>query len=1526
MDLLTIPPADYTKCFILTADIDLNGASYQRAVIAPSGEFAGVFDGNGHKITRFSINGGSKIGLFETISKTGKVKNLGIENFTIKVPAGSNYAAGGLAAYNKGLIRNCHAMGIVEGYNSVGGLVGYNDYGMIINCRAAGTISGSGYYTGGVTGSNYYGYIGGCFSAGTVTGTFYAGGLVGINFSGRIANSYSTAAVTSYSVAGGLAGSNKSDSDISHCYSTGFVTGTSSVGGLAGYNAGIINQSYWDMETSGQKTSAGGIGKTTAEMQQQHTYTSSSLITGKIGNALKLDGLDDYVEVPGYYGIGGANSRTVSLWIKTSTANCFHNQQLVEWGGPNQGRFWTVYLSDCRKVVVSDGRRNYDVYSSKSLTDGQWHHVAAVLEQSSVDSGQIKIYIDGVLDRVGPANSVIYTHATSPVRIGKPDAQEQAGTAYHMDDIRIYNRALTALEFTPTYKDGLVAHWKLDETQGSTVAYDSADSHDGTLYNMAAGSWVAGKTGNALQFDGINDYVQMTDYTGIIGANPRTISLWVKTSVSSQIQSMVHWGEDSTGQLWKLFIQTDGTVRMGAFEGAVYSKRSIADNQWHHIAAVLGEGQTRSDQIRLYVDGQPDTIPTTFTCTINTSGASPVHLGAWCKPSTGARSEYFKGLLDEVCIYNRALAPSEFFPQISLPADGLAACWSMDTIENNIVYESVFGYHGILVNSSEGYRWDFVNESVNGTSDYWAMPAAGGYPVLAAFGGYTPPKPEGLGTETNPYLITNAAQLGTIWSRPEASYRLTNDINLEGIRWGMAVIPEFCGKLDGDGFRIKNLNINGGYYLGLIGRNNTLGQVKNLGLENTTIKGKEHIKYAGALAGYNYGSFDQCFSAGSVSGASDSSYIGGITGYNNRGMIQQCYSTCSVGAVSNSYCGGLVGSLDMSTNTDTANIIDCYSAGLITGSWYKGGLVGGSGLYVNPKILNSFWDIQTAMYSTSFGGTGKLTADMKNRATYTCFSWTAGKTGNALSFNTGRDYVNVPDLYGITGANPRTVSLWVKMPPDGGIQTLIHWGYDTTGKTWKLFIQADGTARLGAYSGAVYSTRSVADNHWHHIAAVLENGTNRSDQIKLYIDGQLDTVPTASVCTINTLQGAPIHLGVWYAVSNGTYTEYFKGTMDDVRIYSRALAASEIIPESLPSSGLSCHWALDETGGHIAYNSGLVPANAILKNSAWNMVPAEYDGMDHVWFIRQGKEYPRFTWEDLEPVAKAGNDISVHCPATGFAEIQLNGSASVDPENDAITYLWNWMIDGLPYTATGAAPKIQLPPGTYEITLVVNDGVWDSEPDTVKVSIYNTAPVADAGDDMILYQDFESDTVEAILDGGGSIDPDGDTITYKWYLDMELLAEGVKPTVSLPSGQHTITLIVNDGIEDSPADEILVTVVRPVRTRIVVLPTVFNLKSQNDYIWILMYLPRDIKPAQIDSDYGYFILPGRVVPKEVRYLECFNPTAAAKVYWEQLKQNLSPGKVEVTFFTRLKDGRFIGGSNMVLVIDPPGEKPKYRVK
>jgi hypothetical protein len=218
--------------------------------------FLGTFDGQGHEIHDLFIHHADsppwlELGLFGM--SAGVIKDIGIVNATV----------------------------IGVDHEQVGALVGLNNFGIVSNSYSTGNVSGY-WDVGGLVGSNGYGTVSDSYSAASVTGNWNVGGLVGgntgnVNNDCTVINSYATGNVTGVDGVGGLVGSSQeyggAGSTISNSYSTGTVTGNLSVGGLVGENTGTVSDSFWDTQTSGQTTSDGGIGKTTAEMQNIATFS-----------------------------------------------------------------------------------------------------------------------------------------------------------------------------------------------------------------------------------------------------------------------------------------------------------------------------------------------------------------------------------------------------------------------------------------------------------------------------------------------------------------------------------------------------------------------------------------------------------------------------------------------------------------------------------------------------------------------------------------------------------------------------------------------------------------------------------------------------------------------------------------------------------------------------------------------------------------------------------------------------------------------------------------------------------------------------------------------------------------------------------------------------------------------------------------------------------------------------------------------------------------------------------------------------
>ncbi|MHC4528242.1 MAG: GEVED domain-containing protein, partial [Planctomycetota bacterium] len=332
--------------------------------------------------------------------------------------------------------------------------------------------------------------------------------------------------------------------------------------------------------------------------------------------------------------------------------------------------------------------------------------------------------------------------------------------------------------------------------------------------------------------------------------------------------------------------------------------------------------------------------------------------------------------------------------------------------------------------------WDFVGQD-DGPSDIWAEPAGGGYPVLTWQLSSLPSLPTfagGAGAAGDPYLISTAEQLNDIGHNPrlmDAHFRLINDIDLAGIEFfmiGSRLYP-FGGTFDGGGYRISNFthvstglddiglfscvdgsdaivsnlglinpNVGGGTgyrigaMIGSLGTSSVTGCYTQGG--RVTSSGGSYDGDVGGLVGQNFGAISNCHTSTVISSGGD--YIGGMVGA-NLGTVSDCYATGDVHG--DARVGGLVG-------MNYEAISNCYSTGAIFGTSYVGGLAGRTS---EGTVDACFWDMDTSGRGTSAGGTGKTTAEMQTRTTFTGAGWDfVGETVNGAddiwTVNDGQDY------------------------------------------------------------------------------------------------------------------------------------------------------------------------------------------------------------------------------------------------------------------------------------------------------------------------------------------------------------------------------------------------------------------------------------------------------------------------------------------------------------------------------------------
>ena len=336
--------------------------------------------------------------------------------------------------------------------------------------------------------------------------------------------------------------------------------------------------------------------------------------------------------------------------------------------------------------------------------------------------------------------------------------------------------------------------------------------------------------------------------------------------------------------------------------------------------------------------------------------------------------------------------------------------WDMETSGLSIS-DGGTGLSSTQMQDISTYRnagWDLLDDSGDGTCDFWQI-SPGEYPRLWCQDSQNLRILEGLGTVERPYLIRDVRDLGVVWSKPFAHYRMDSSVDLSGISWSTSTVPWFAGVFDGNGHIISNLRIRGCGDLGLFGQTVPGASVSHLVLEaaDVDVTGRfvgalvgrnsgniseshisgtvisEAISYlsdrswslgTGALVGLNEGSISTCYGNCAVEGSSYN--VGGLIGLNLEATVRECYALGSV--VGYMGIGGLVG--------QNANgwVTWSYSAGRVEGSTGCGGLVGiGSETHAN----SSFWGIETSGQTTSQGGIGLTTTEMQTASTFLDAGW-----------------------------------------------------------------------------------------------------------------------------------------------------------------------------------------------------------------------------------------------------------------------------------------------------------------------------------------------------------------------------------------------------------------------------------------------------------------------------------------------------------------------------------------------------------
>lgn len=427
--------------------------------------------------------------------------------------------------------------------------------------------------------------------------------------------------------------------------------------------------------------------------------TSTNPTQGIVGQALSFDGVDDYINVGSGSSLDNLTTFTVSVWINPSTIPPTNTYGRIfekpDTGGSLEGL--RLEVRDCTATTCGiTASRNYDgtdalTQQGTLITNGVWTHVVFTYDETG--DRKIYYYINGVkrtsYAQQDASTGTIVSDANYNGFIGNEDASPEYSFRGNIDELRIYNKVLSNEEISYLYNlsapqkrgtintsqnsqltQGLAAYWSfnggtMDWSQASAEVRDSlGGSNHGNVIGTTSKAAQPGISGQALQFDGLNDYIDFGDLSSLLGSNTEgTVSLWVKKESGVNGTPLYYGQSDTNNNLFRLVFTADTTLQVllkstSDFYRGTVDLSDVNNGKWHHLLFVVNSsGNT------LYYDGAPVTITYTAGNSASTEWFDDIttedKLSVGFDPLLAGAGNYFKGSIDEVRVYNRALTTSE---------------------------------------------------------------------------------------------------------------------------------------------------------------------------------------------------------------------------------------------------------------------------------------------------------------------------------------------------------------------------------------------------------------------------------------------------------------------------------------------------------------------------------------------------------------------------------------------------------------------------------------------------------------------------------------------------------------------------------------------------------------------------------------------------------------------------------------------------------------------------------------------------
>ncbi|MFC1618924.1 FG-GAP-like repeat-containing protein [Candidatus Neomarinimicrobiota bacterium] len=431
----------------------------------------------------------------------------------------------------------------------------------------------------------------------------------------------------------------------SPCIDTGidiglpFLGAAPDVGALeytADLNSGLV--AYYPFSGNANDESGNGNDGT------EHSVTLAEDRFGRVDSAYSFSG--GYISMPTDASILNTpiDQYTFQAWIRSTSStgnpqNVFETHTQAPSG--NREIYFEADMPAPMRFGITDVSGADHQVVSNSLELNTWYQVVG-----TYDGSKQKIYIDGELQ-----DSLVWSSSFT-INSGAELGKDMEGGQYfqgQLDDIRIYNRALSAAEINSLYHEkgwdpDLLVHYPFNGNAND----ESGNGNNGTVNGATQTTDRFGNASSAYSFDGVDDYIY-TPVRPVSGA--LTISLWMKSNSSVAFSGLVlsHDGIKKTGLLLNNpATQLRFTLQTTAAQNAVVAAdQNYLDDAWHHVV-----GSYDGTELVLLIDN-------VVRGTVALTGDVDLGDNFQISRDDAFADRYYSGIIDDIRIYNRALSEAE---------------------------------------------------------------------------------------------------------------------------------------------------------------------------------------------------------------------------------------------------------------------------------------------------------------------------------------------------------------------------------------------------------------------------------------------------------------------------------------------------------------------------------------------------------------------------------------------------------------------------------------------------------------------------------------------------------------------------------------------------------------------------------------------------------------------------------------------------------------------------------------------------